>query len=301
MTATPPVVNLEARSLVKKLCRIMAAVDHIEKKGRNLSQGYDFARESDITHALREQFAKENVFMLPDVVEATYATGQTAKGNAKRLCTLKVKFTFEDGDTGETRSFHGMGEAEDTGDKASNKAITAAVKYGLLKSFLIPTGDDTENDPKPEKPAAKPQPPAPPKPTEADIKVLVDSFAALGVTVAELDKRLGWPVATMSAGDMVGLRKFYAEKRAAAKNPDAAAQEAVKQQAETAMAAFARFVDRIKTAKTEHEVMTIHAESAAVKWTKGDAAALARAVTDRVFLLKEAAKPATQSSGDVPF
>ena len=302
MTATPPVVNLEARSLVKKLCRIMAAVDHIEKKGRNLSQGYDFARESDITHALREQFAKENVFMLPDVVTAEYTTGQTAKGNPKRLCVLRVKFTLEDGDTGETRSFHGVGEAEDTGDKASNKAITAAVKYGLLKAFLIPTGDDTENDPKPEKaPPPKPKPAEPPKPTAADVAVLVDSFAALGVTVSELEKRLGWPLATMSAADMAGLRKFYAEKRAAAKNPDLAAQNAVKAQAEAAMAAFAKFIERIKAAPTEKDVTLIQAEAAALKWTKGDLAAMARAASDRVFLLKEAAKKPEWTSGDVPF
>lgn len=301
MTAPPPVANLEARSLVKKLCRILKAIDHIEKKGRNKEQGYDFVRESDVKAELRSLFAEENVWPSPDVEDASYVEFPTKSGGVMHFCRLKVRITFEDGDTGETRSCRVMGEAMDSGDKASNKALTAAVKVALLQSMLIPTGDDTENDQKPEKHTAKPQPPAPPKPTEADIKVLVDSFAALGVTVAELDKRLGWPVATMSAGDMVGLRKFYAEKRAAAKNPDAAAQEAVKQQAETAMAAFARFVDRIKTAKTEHEVMTIHAESAAVKWTKGDAAALARAVTDRVFLLKEAAKPATQSSGDVPF
>ena len=182
-------------------------------------------------------------------------------------------------------------------------AFTYLRRFALEGIMGLRAEDDDGNShaqhkkPKPE--ASKPS--ELPKPTEADIKVLVDSFAALGVTVAELDKRLGWPVATMSAGDMVGLRKFYAEKRAAAKNPDAAAQEAVKQQAETAMAAFARFVDRIKAAGSEKEVTLIQAEASALKWTKGDAAALARAVTDRVFLLKEAAKPATQSSGDVPF
>lgn len=291
------------RSLVKKLCRIMTAVDHIEKKGRNTIQNYDFARESDITGALREQFAKENVFMLPDVVSFEYTMGQTAKGNAKRLCVLRVKFTLEDGDSGETRSFHGMGEAEDTSDKASNKAITAAVKYGLLKAFLIPTGDDTENDPKPEKaPPPKPKPVEPPKPTAADVTVLVDSFAALGVTVAELEKRLGWPLGTMSAGDMVGLRKFYAEKRAEKKDPDEAARNAVKAQAEKALTAFGKIVDRIRAAQSEKEATLIQAEASALKLTKGDAAELARVVSDRVFLLKEAAKkPEAARADDVGF
>lgn len=184
-------------------------------------------------------------------------------------------------------------------------AFTYLRRFALEGIMGLRAEDDDGNSNALKKPApksdAKPKPAESPKPTAADVAVLVDSFAALGVTVSELEKRLGWPLATMSAADMAGLRKFYAEKRAAAKNPDLAAQNAVKAQAEAAMAAFAKFIERIKAAPTEKDVTLIQAEAAALKWTKGDLAAMARAASDRMFLLKEAAKKPEQTSGDVPF
>lgn len=45
-----------------------------------------------------------------------------------------------------------IGEGMDTGDKAIYKAITGAQKYVLMKTFLIPTGDDPELEELPQKP-----------------------------------------------------------------------------------------------------------------------------------------------------
>ena len=39
------------------------------------------------------------------------------------------------------------GEGLDTGDKAPYKAMTGALKYALLQSFLLATGDNPENEP----------------------------------------------------------------------------------------------------------------------------------------------------------
>jgi hypothetical protein len=38
------------------------------------------------------------------------------------------------------------GEAMDSGDKATNKAMSAAHKYALLQTFLIPTEDVEDSD-----------------------------------------------------------------------------------------------------------------------------------------------------------
>jgi hypothetical protein len=91
-----------------------------------------------------------------------------AKGGGKRaVATMHVRFTVTDG--AEERQFVMIGEGEDSGDKATYKAMTGAQKYALLKLFLISTGDDPEADgakamiapPKPATPPApKPTPPA---------------------------------------------------------------------------------------------------------------------------------------------
>ena len=41
------------------------------------------------------------------------------------------------------------GEGSDTGDKASNKALTGAYKYALRQTFCIETGDDPASTPRP--------------------------------------------------------------------------------------------------------------------------------------------------------
>ena len=72
--------------------------------------------------------------------------------------TAWFSITFADVDTGATYSINWASEAQDKGDKGLNKAATAAVKYCLLKTFLIPTGDgDPDGDgamqPQPSRPA----------------------------------------------------------------------------------------------------------------------------------------------------
>src|SRR5690606_11890286 len=60
--------------------------------------------------------------------------------------TVKMEFSFIDGETGESRSIHSSGEGQDAGDKAVYKAIRGARKYALMKAFMSPTGDGPEGD-----------------------------------------------------------------------------------------------------------------------------------------------------------
>jgi hypothetical protein len=134
------------KMLVKKLANVMKQVKYIEKKGFNKFNKYKYATESDVAEKVREVLAEQNVIMLPDVVEHTTREHVTRNGNTEYIATVKVKFTFIDGDTGEELSIHSSGEGQDSGDKAVYKAITGAQKYALMKAFMIPTGDDPEAD-----------------------------------------------------------------------------------------------------------------------------------------------------------
>lgn len=159
------------RSLVKKLAEIMGEVERVAKNGTNASQGYKYATEADIAAAVREGMAKRYVMLIPSVLDTQWDKVATRNGGELKLCTLKVRFTLEDGESGETRVYDIMGQGTDNGDKATYKAMTGAEKYALLKLFLIPTGDDPEKD-EPEPPrrrapeATKPPPPAKPAHTE---------------------------------------------------------------------------------------------------------------------------------------
>ena len=57
-----------------------------------------------------------------------------------------MSYSFVDVDTAEEITVKTAGEGLDSGDKAPYKAMTGALKYALLQSFLLATGDDPEEE-----------------------------------------------------------------------------------------------------------------------------------------------------------
>lgn len=132
------------KKLASKLAEIMGEIGRISKGGTNSAQGYKYVMASQVADAVREKLAAHNVIMLPvgaDVVES----GRTPS-EKQSLLTIRFTWRFVDGDSGETLDFQSIGTGADSGDKAAYKATTGAIKYALLTAFLIPTGDDPEND-----------------------------------------------------------------------------------------------------------------------------------------------------------
>ncbi len=140
------------RSLVMKLTQVMAAVDRIAKRGHNDHFNYDFATEADVSAAIRSELATRHLLFVPDVQANT-------KNGIQTITCVQMRFAIHDGETGESLIFGGVGEGADSGDKGVYKAITGAVKFALMKLFLIPTGDDPErtDKDKPQKTAPKAQ------------------------------------------------------------------------------------------------------------------------------------------------
>ncbi len=145
-------VILQAPGLVSKLAEIMSVIERIPKRGHNQHFNYDFATESDITSEIRQRMAERSLMLIPDVQSVTWRDAQTKSG-IQSVCCLMVRFTVYDGQSGETLSFVVPGEGQDSGDKCVPKAMTSALKYALLKTFMIPTGDDPERDHEAPKPS----------------------------------------------------------------------------------------------------------------------------------------------------
>lgn len=149
MGAAEAVVTGGVKSLVKKLAEVMGEVERVSKSGRNDFHRYDYATEADIVASVRGAMAKRSLMLMPSVEHTEWKEIPRKNGGADRLATLTVLFTVLDGDSGEQMSFRVLGEGQDAGDKATYKALTGATKYALLKLFLIPTGDDPEQDDRP--------------------------------------------------------------------------------------------------------------------------------------------------------
>lgn len=127
----------KAKTLFGKLAEVMGAVNRVAKHGRNDFHKYDYATEADIVEAVRGELSARKVVLIPSIAEWTQNGTLTA---------LSVDFTFIDGESGESHTSRWLGMGDDKGDKGAYKAMTGATKYFLLKTFLIPTGDDPEGD-----------------------------------------------------------------------------------------------------------------------------------------------------------
>lgn len=131
----PLISNKE--SLYQKVLKIMSKVDWVKKTGYNSFHKYNYVTESDIVEYCRKLLVEEGLVMFNNVVE------YQVNGD---IATVVIEYTLCDVDSGESLTSRIVGQGQDKGDKAFYKAYAGATKYFLMKTFLIPTGDDPEGD-----------------------------------------------------------------------------------------------------------------------------------------------------------
>lgn len=159
-------------SLYAKLAQVTAEVGYVQKRGWNAHHKYHYVTEADLVDAVREKLTSRNVLLLPSV---------TSVERDGKLTTVHMSFTFCDGDTDRTHTLHWSGTGDDPGDKGLYKAYTGAVKYFLMKTFLIPTGDDPEADTKTDERAATPTPVDEPKISDNEATALYADAHSAGI------------------------------------------------------------------------------------------------------------------------
>lgn len=135
-------------TLARKLANVMGEVSRVKKSGRNDFHKYDYATESDLTDAIRGKLAEQGVAIYPSVVEVVSKPLETSK-RGEALTTATLEITLVCADSGEKMVTRWQGQGLDAGDKGYYKAYTGAMKYFLMKTFLISTGDDPEQDDEP--------------------------------------------------------------------------------------------------------------------------------------------------------
>lgn len=154
--------------VAKKLVAIMGEVGYIQKDKKNTQQGYTYLSEAGIKAAVQPLLVKNSVlFLIVGHESETVPTHETKAGSGQHLTKLMLRYRFIDADTGDFLEGTMPALGIDGQDKGVYKAITGAIKYILTSTFLIPTGDDAENDdgtPPAKKVAAAPRPASAPAP-----------------------------------------------------------------------------------------------------------------------------------------
>lgn len=118
----------------------------IAKANRNSQQGYNFRGIDDVYAALSPLLAKHGLVVIPRCLDRTIAERVNSKGNPLFYVTVKAEFDFVSAEDGSVHTACTFGEAMDSGDKATNKAMSAAYKYAAFMTFAIPTEGDNDAD-----------------------------------------------------------------------------------------------------------------------------------------------------------
>ena len=136
------------KKIYESINKIQAALAKtgISKDRKNQQQGYAFRGIDDVYGALAPLLAEHGVCVFPRVTLRECVERQTARGGVLFYVTVRVEFDFVSSIDGSTHTCVTYGEAMDSADKATNKAMSAAYKYACLQTFCIPTEGDNDAD-----------------------------------------------------------------------------------------------------------------------------------------------------------
>lgn len=143
-------------NIYQSITHIIADCPAIAKNSRNTQgNGYMYRGVDAVMNVFQPLLAKYKVFVVPEVIYTEREERVTSKGANLIYSVLKVKYTFYAED-GSSVFAVVQGEGMDSGDKASNKAMSAAFKYAMFQTFCIPTEEmrdpDAETPPESTKP-----------------------------------------------------------------------------------------------------------------------------------------------------
>lgn len=127
----------------------------IGKDRKNQQQNYSFRGIDDVYNAIAPILADKGLVIIPRFLSRTCEERQSAKGGALFYVTVEAEFDFVAASDGSKHTARTFGEAMDSADKATNKAMSAAYKYAAFQTFAIPTEGDNDADNKTPDPIPK--------------------------------------------------------------------------------------------------------------------------------------------------
>lgn len=120
------------------MAAVMEKINAIGKDQTNTAQKYNFRGIDDVYNSMHPLFKEQGIFMTTEVSEAKREERVSKSGGVNIWTLLTVKITYWASDGSNVVSTT-QGEAMDSGDKGSNKAMAVAHKYSIIQTFAIPT------------------------------------------------------------------------------------------------------------------------------------------------------------------
>jgi hypothetical protein len=133
------------QKIYQAIANVITKTNAIAKDRTNQQQGFKYRGVDDVMNELHGTFAECGIFVVPKVTKEERGSYTTKNGALWNTSRLTIDFTFFAVD-GSNVTATVIGEGNDSGDKASNKALSIAFKYACIQVFCIPTEDDKDPD-----------------------------------------------------------------------------------------------------------------------------------------------------------
>lgn len=138
------------KMIFQQMNLVMKDIGAIGKSQQNTVQGFKFRGIDNFLNSLYPALIKHKVFMTPRCLDVGHEIKNVIRNNGKEGIDKHVHLLMEYDFYAEDGSFVTIGpipsEGLDSGDKATNKALSAALKYALIQTFCVPTEDMTDGD-----------------------------------------------------------------------------------------------------------------------------------------------------------
>lgn len=184
------------------LANVMADMSAVKKSKKNTQgAGFNYRGIDDVMNALHPALVKNGVVVVPQVIAKEREERQSKSGglNIYSIVTMSFKFFAKDGSFVEAVT---VGEAMDSGDKATNKAMSVALKYACFQVLMIPTEEMLDPD-------SETHEVAPDFIDELKQKVFVDTCNRKGIDDKQMYKKVGKAeVSELTTAEFMRLMKL---------------------------------------------------------------------------------------------
>ncbi len=110
----------------------------IAKESENRAQGFKFRSIDAFYNALAPLLAKHGLVIIPRVLTRAVTERVTQKGGVLFSVVLEIEYDFVAAKDGSHHTSRFYGEASDSGDKGTSKALSAGYKYAVMETFCVP-------------------------------------------------------------------------------------------------------------------------------------------------------------------
>lgn len=139
---TTPKVYTAINQIQQALAKTGIAKDRKNTQG----SGYMFRGIDDVYNALSPLMAQHGLCIIPRMIARSCEERTSKSGGSLFYVTVEAEFDFVAAEDGSKHTARTFGEAMDSGDKATNKAMSAAYKYAAFQAFAIPTESNEDAD-----------------------------------------------------------------------------------------------------------------------------------------------------------